>query len=96
MRIVMTSAGKRTWSIEVWDAAAPKTLKVRATYQHVGPCTGERGEVKLDKDSPLCAQLRTQMKMLRPEMCAAQAGDAKAKCEAQIAEAREKMAKMCR
>ena len=93
MTIRIQRAATDAWTFEVREG---DILRLSARYVHQGACTAGEPEVLMDADSSECQQLKAQLGMLKPEVCAMLQSSDKKECETKIAEARAQVETMCR
>jgi hypothetical protein len=97
-RITINRVAPRSYlmSTQDLDEPAKKPLRMKMTY--VGACSAKDSAVSLDKDSPACQQMRSQLGELdKAKASCAKSGDAKARasCEQMLEQSRSQITSMC-
>ncbi len=79
---------------ETTERGKTETNKMRMTY--LGACSASDSIVSGAKDSEMCKQMQAQMGEMDPAKACKNAGEGKAMCEKMMADARARMAGMCK
>jgi len=96
MKSTIVRVAPRSYEIrtETTSARRPEAVTMRMKMSYAGPCTAQDAAVRLDRNSPACAQMQGQLAQMDPARCPAGAGNAQ--CVERMTAARTQMQAICK
>ncbi|MDO9074509.1 MAG: DUF3617 family protein [Rubrivivax sp.] len=95
-RMTITRVAPRSYEMEMQNLAKPSDAPMRMKMTYTGPCSKSDSVISMDKDSPACKQMRTQLPQIeKARASCAKAGANRASCEQMVAQQRAQIASMC-
>ena len=96
MKSTIVRVAPRSYEIsaETTSARRPEAVTIRMKMSYAGPCAAQDAAIRLDQNSPACAQMQGQLKHMDPAKCPSGAGNAQ--CVESMTAARTQMQAMCK